>query len=250
MRECCARRCASCGRERAQLPRSSRPTSGAVAHDGHTGTACRSSNGCSRTSARRSETGATGGARDARSVTAPRSWPERSAGGGHPLDGHPGRVGDGNASDGNSRGRALAPLTPVEDLPSDRCMLVFRWRGRVIGRAFAHTKAGSIGRDQLRSLVASSLGPEAMRYWLDEHLEYDERRVVDPHPLAATVAICTHNRPDDLRRALTALEALRPAPRRRSSSTMRPRTRRPGAWSRVPRCALRPRTGSRPQRCT
>ena len=105
-----------------------------------------------------------------------------------------------------------APFTPVDDLPSGRCMLVFRWRGRVVGRAFAHAEGNTIGVEQLRSLAASSLGPEALRHWLDDHLEYDERRVIDPHPLTATVAVCTHDRPDDVRRALAALQALDPAP--------------------------------------
>jgi glycosyltransferase involved in cell wall biosynthesis len=104
------------------------------------------------------------------------------------------------------------PLAALLDLPAGRCMLVFRWRRRVIGRAFAHATGGSIGPAELEALAASSLDPAALRYWLDEQLRYDERAVIDPHPLTATVAICTHERPDDLRRALTGLQALHPAP--------------------------------------
>jgi len=105
-----------------------------------------------------------------------------------------------------------APLTAIDDLPSPRCMLVFRWRGRVIGRTFTHVEGGSIERDRLQSLVTSSLGREALRCWLDEHLGYDQGVVIAPRPLTATVAICTRERPSDLRRALAGVLRLRPAP--------------------------------------
>jgi len=91
-------------------------------------------------------------------------------------------------------------------------MLVFRWGRRVIGRAFAHATTGSIAPDEVEALAASSLEPAALRYWLDDRLQYDERLVMDPRPLTASVAICTHERPEDLKRALAALNALRPAP--------------------------------------
>ena len=104
------------------------------------------------------------------------------------------------------------PLAPLVDLPPGRCMLVFRWGRRVIGRAFAHANAGTIGPAELEALAASSLDPAALRCWLDARLGYDDRLVMDPRPITATVAICTHERPEDLRRALTALRALRPAP--------------------------------------
>src|SRR5688572_2050746 len=53
------------------------------------------------------------------------------------------------------------PLAALVDLPASRCMLVFRWGRRVIGRAFAHANAGSIGAAELEALAASSLDPAA-----------------------------------------------------------------------------------------
>lgn len=104
-----------------------------------------------------------------------------------------------------------APLQSIDQLPS-RCMLVLRWRGRVVGRLFADVQNGTIGVERLQVLITAALGPEALRYWLDEHLGFCESAVVDPLPLSASAAICTHERPEQLRRTLTAVQRLHPAP--------------------------------------
>jgi GT2 family glycosyltransferase len=104
-----------------------------------------------------------------------------------------------------------APLAAISGLPA-RCMLVLRWRGRVVGRVFADVQDGIIRAEQLEALITRALGPEALRYWLDEHLGFDECAAVDPVPLTATAAICTHERPEQLRRTLAAVQSLRPAP--------------------------------------
>ena len=103
------------------------------------------------------------------------------------------------------------PRAALNDLPAGKYMLVFRWRRRVIGRAFTEVNRGSIDPDEMAALASASLEPTALRYWLDERLRYDERQVTDPRPITVTVAICTRERPEDLRRTLTALQALRPA---------------------------------------
>lgn len=104
------------------------------------------------------------------------------------------------------------PRAALDDLPPGRCMLVFRWKRRVIGRAFTDVASGSIGPDAIQALASASLEPAALRYWLDERLHYDERTVTNPRRITVTVAICTHDRPDDLRRTLAAIQGLRPAP--------------------------------------
>ena len=104
------------------------------------------------------------------------------------------------------------PRAALDDLPAGRCMLVFRWKRRVIGRAFTHVVDGAIAPDAMETLASASLEPAALRYWLDERLAYDERQVSDPRPISVTVAICTRERPDDLKRTLAAVQALRPAP--------------------------------------
>ena len=104
-----------------------------------------------------------------------------------------------------------APLRSLGTLPM-RCMLVLRWRGRIVGRLFADVQDGTITVERLQSLITAALGPEALRYWLDEHLDFSECARVDPLPFTATAAICTHERPEQLRRALSALQRLRPGP--------------------------------------
>ena len=104
------------------------------------------------------------------------------------------------------------PRAALDDLPAGRYMLVFRWKRRVIGRTFTHVDGGSIGPEAMTTLASASLEPAALRYWLDERLHYDERQVTDPRPITVTVAICTHERPEDLKRTLAALRALQPGP--------------------------------------
>ena len=103
------------------------------------------------------------------------------------------------------------PLQSISGLPS-RCMLVLRWRGRIVGRLFTDVQDGTIAVERLQALITTALGPEAVRYWLDEHLGFSECVRVDPLPLTATAAICTHERPEQLRLALAAIESLRPGP--------------------------------------
>jgi len=103
-----------------------------------------------------------------------------------------------------------APLPELQDLAGySRCMVVFRWHHQIVGREFVNVVAGRIPLPALQALAAGAPGREALSRWLDESLQHDPRAVVGPTPLTATVAICTRERPDDLRRALQALVALR-----------------------------------------
>lgn len=93
----------------------------------------------------------------------------------------------------------------------DRAMLVFRWHGRIVGRAFVAVADATITAEQVRAAAARSLTPDALRAWAEDALAFDERRRDVAMP-AATVAICTRERPDDLRRTLDAVCRLQPAP--------------------------------------
>jgi GT2 family glycosyltransferase len=95
------------------------------------------------------------------------------------------------------------PLVPFETA-APRCMVIVRWRGRVVGRAVTAV-AGRLTVPQLEVLIASVRPWEALHQWLDDELSYDERRLQDTTTPSATVAICTRERPDDLERALEAL---------------------------------------------
>lgn len=103
---------------------------------------------------------------------------------------------------------------PVEDIDglgdSRRCLLIFRWRGVVCGRSVVPAQDGSVERQAVLT-AAAALGADALRVWSEDALGFDERPVQAPADRpSVTVAICTRERPEDLRRALIAVTALDP----------------------------------------
>jgi GT2 family glycosyltransferase len=101
----------------------------------------------------------------------------------------------------------------VRDLTSyDRCMLLFRWRGRAVGRAFVSVPAGGLSSDDITAIAYRHLDGAAVRTWVEDVLQFDERGEAAAVS-EATVAICTRERPEDLARTLAAVSALTPAPR-------------------------------------
>jgi glycosyltransferase involved in cell wall biosynthesis len=107
----------------------------------------------------------------------------------------------------------LSSIPESIELPQtcDRAMLVFRWHGRIVGRAFVPVAGAAIGAAQVRTAAAQHLTVDALRAWAEDALAFDERRRDIATP-TATVAICTRERPDDLRRTLQAVCRLQPAP--------------------------------------
>jgi glycosyltransferase involved in cell wall biosynthesis len=104
------------------------------------------------------------------------------------------------------------PVEPIERADGyERAMLVFRWHGRIVGRAFVPLDGARLAAEAIRTAAADHLTPDALRAWVEDALAFDERRRDRPSP-SATVAICTRERADDLRRTLDAVCRLRPAP--------------------------------------
>jgi GT2 family glycosyltransferase len=105
------------------------------------------------------------------------------------------------------------PLQGVAGLAAaTRSMLILRWRRRVVGRTFVNVTNGEIPEAQLRQAVSDALDDQAVNCWMDSMLAFDERAVSQPLPRSAAVAICTHERADDLARALAGLSALQVRP--------------------------------------
>lgn len=106
-----------------------------------------------------------------------------------------------------------APLNSIRvDPDANRCMVIFRWRGRVVGRTVVPARAGRITIPQLEDAVRQMPSFPALEAYLHEMLGHDVRRRAGVEMPSVSVAICTRERPEDLERALRAVEALRPAP--------------------------------------
>jgi len=102
-----------------------------------------------------------------------------------------------------------SPITTLAGIGAyPRCMVVFRWRRRVVGRAFLPVRDGCVDEAAIAG-AAHRLGVDALFAWLNETVGYDDRDTLQPAAWRATVAICTHERPDDLDRALGASTRLR-----------------------------------------
>lgn len=88
---------------------------------------------------------------------------------------------------------------------AEKCMVILRWHGRVVGRAVAPVTDGRLTVKALEGLIAHVRPYEALEHWLNDELGYDDRAQLGTALPSATVAICTRERPDDLERALTAI---------------------------------------------
>ena len=85
-----------------------------------------------------------------------------------------------------------------------RCMLVFRWHRRIVGRAFVAVQAHGVDVSEV-ARAAATLGPHPTVAWLTYTIGYDARETVGASIPTATVAVCTRERPDDLARTLQGL---------------------------------------------
>ncbi|MEG4118542.1 glycosyltransferase [Microcoleus sp. N9_B4] len=97
----------------------------------------------------------------------------------------------------------LPPEITVEERYS-KALILIRLHGKPIGQALLPVVGGRFGGDELRETLMNAAGDNLWKNWLYDTLEWDERGPVEALPLA-TVAVCTRDRPEDLRRCLDAL---------------------------------------------
>jgi GT2 family glycosyltransferase len=86
--------------------------------------------------------------------------------------------------------------------------VVVRRRGSPVAHFHARVRDGQLDAEDTRRALATIVAKYRWRWEVEDYLGVEPRR---PIP-AATVAICTRERPEDLTRALRAAAALRPAP--------------------------------------
>ena len=100
----------------------------------------------------------------------------------------------------------LPPEITVEERYS-KALILIRLHGKPIGQALLPIVGGRMGGDELREGLMDAAGDNLWKSWLYDTLEWDERGPVEAIPIA-TVAVCTRDRPEDLRRCLDALMLL------------------------------------------
>jgi len=87
----------------------------------------------------------------------------------------------------------------------DQALILLRFRGRPVGQATVPVVHGRLAGAELREAVLESAGWSLWEAWLHDFLEWDKVRLANAVLPTATVAICTRDRPQDVRRCLEAL---------------------------------------------
>ena len=100
----------------------------------------------------------------------------------------------------------LPPEITVEERYS-KALILIRMQGKPIGQALLPVVGGRIVGDELRETLRNAGGDNLWKIWLYDALAWDERGPAQVVPIA-TVAVCTRDRPEDLRRCLDALMLL------------------------------------------
>ncbi|MGB3267454.1 MAG: glycosyltransferase, partial [Microcoleus sp.] len=100
----------------------------------------------------------------------------------------------------------LPPEIRVEERYS-KALVLIRLHGKPIASAQLSVVGGRIEGDQLRETLMDAAGDNLWKNWLYDTLEWDERGPMEALPIA-TVAVCTRDRPEDLRRCLEAFMLL------------------------------------------
>jgi GT2 family glycosyltransferase len=96
----------------------------------------------------------------------------------------------------------LPPEVHVDERYS-LAMILVRYRKRPIGKVYASVRQGRVGDGDLRKELTRAVAPLLQERWLHDYLGWEE--ISSPARLPqATVAVCTRDRPDDLRRGLEA----------------------------------------------
>jgi glycosyltransferase involved in cell wall biosynthesis len=104
------------------------------------------------------------------------------------------------------------PLSDISVPPdAQQCMLIFRWRGRVVGRSVVAVRNSVVGVGTVHR-AAHSNAADAADACVADIIAHDVRDACGAELPTASVVVCTRERPDDLARALDALGVLHPAP--------------------------------------
>ena len=104
----------------------------------------------------------------------------------------------------------------VERIPTEvaglsaygQALVLLRLRGRPVGQVRVPVVHGCVRGSELREAIIEKVGWHIWKRWLHDWLDWDEEALATTAVPRATVAVCTRDRPDDLRRCLTALSGM------------------------------------------
>lgn len=89
-----------------------------------------------------------------------------------------------------------------------QALVLIRLRGRPIGHIRLPVLHGCLSGSRLRDELANQFTWQIWERWLQEWLDWDDSKTTPAAPPVATVAICTRDRPEDIRRCLVGLMAM------------------------------------------
>lgn len=87
-------------------------------------------------------------------------------------------------------------------------LILIRLRGRPVGQALLPVVDGRLGSDNLRDALMNAADSAFWEQWLHDYLGYREGRTASSVYRPVTVAVCTRDRPEDLKCCLDALMRL------------------------------------------
>lgn len=90
----------------------------------------------------------------------------------------------------------------------NQALVLIRFNGKPLGKALLPVTEGQISGLELRERLVDAVGAQLWEQWLREYLDWDEVQSKRSALPLATIAICTRDRPDDLKRCLDALVQL------------------------------------------
>lgn len=98
----------------------------------------------------------------------------------------------------------LPPL--ISDLQGySRALILMRLRGKPVGQALLPVVGGQLAGAELRDALLEAADSAFWEHWLRNYLGLEDRRPSNSSPPLATVAVCTRDRPEDLRQCLDGL---------------------------------------------
>jgi GT2 family glycosyltransferase len=87
-----------------------------------------------------------------------------------------------------------------------KAMVLFRWKGKPLGNVWLDLDNGKIEGFEILSAAIKAVGERIMQEYLkDRYLSADPINTAKKEPPTCSVVVCTHDRPDDLKKCIASL---------------------------------------------